>query len=432
LQSFDIFNRLNEKEWIANALNGLANVYWRQKNNIKAKKYGEKAMALAKELGYPGTIQNSSEILKKIYQENNEFAKALLMSDLFYSMRDSVVNDNNKKESLSKYFLYQNEKQQMLAKANHEKIELIFLAKTKQQSIILYFVASGLIILALFGVFIYNRFKVTQKQNKVIEKQKQIVEQQKHIAEESRKEIVDSINYAKRIQYALLANEDLLAQNLSQHFVLFQPKDIVSGDFYWATVYKDKFYLAVCDSTGHGVPGAFMSLLNIGFLSEAIKEKEISQPHEIFNYVRKRLIVSISKDEQQDGMDGILLCMDKTTNEITYSAANNSPVLIRHNQVIELPKDKMPVGKGEKTDSFKLHTFDFQKDDVLYLYTDGYADQFGGQKGKKFKYKPLNELLTINSTLALKEQSTNLNQHFSEWKGDLEQVDDVLVLGIKL
>jgi serine phosphatase RsbU (regulator of sigma subunit) len=354
------------------------------------------------------------------------------MSDLFHAMQDSIINENTQKEALSKYFLYQSDKQQMLTKAKQEKMELAFSAKSKQQSIILYFVVSGLIVLALFGVFIYNRFKITQKQNKIIEKQKKVVEHQKHIAEESRKEIVDSINYAKRIQYALLASEDILTRNLKEHFVLFNPKDIVSGDFYWATEHKNKFYLAVCDSTGHGVPGAFMCLLNIGFLSEAIKEKEISQPNEVFNYVRKRLIESISKDDQQDGMDGILLCIDKTTNVITYSSANNSPVLVRDNQITELPKDKMPVGKGEKTESFNLYTIDSQKNDSLYLYTDGYADQFGGPKGKKFKYKPLNELITVNAPLNLNHQATILNQHFSDWKGNLEQVDDVLIIGIKI
>jgi serine phosphatase RsbU (regulator of sigma subunit) len=169
----------------------------------------------------------------------------------------------------------------------------------------------------------------------------------------------------------------------------------------------------------------------MGFLSEAIKEKEIEEPHEVFNYVRKRLVESIGKDEQQDGMDGILLCIDKATNSVTYASANNSPVLVRENEIIELPKDKMPVGKGERDMSFKLYSMTVQKNDMLYLYTDGYADQFGGPKGKKFKYKQLNELLIANSTLNTEEQLTVLDQHFVNWRGVLEQVDDVCVIGIK-
>lgn len=432
IQSFEKFDRLNEKEWVANTYNGLANVYWREKKINEATKNGEKAMELAKELGYPETIQNSANILRKIYQQKHEFGKALIMSDLYYTMRDSVVNDNNKKESLSKYFLYQTEKQQLLAAANHEKMELVFSTKSKQKNMIIYFVIAGLVAFAVFAFFMYKRFKITEKQNRIINEQKQIVEQQKHMVEESQKEVLDSINYAKRIQYALLANDELLTENLRSHFILFKPKDIVSGDFYWATKHNNRFYLAVCDSTGHGVPGAFMSLLNIGFLSEAIKEKNIIEPHKIFDFVRQRLIESISKEEQQDGMDGILICIEESSNVITYAAAHNAPILVRENELLELPKDKMPVGKGERVSEFNLHSIEVKQGDILYLYTDGYADQFGGEKGKKFKYKTLNNLLLSIHTLNLDDQAEALNQKFNSWRDKLDQVDDVLVVGIKI
>ena len=434
LQCFDIYSKNNEKEWLANTLNGLANTYWRQNKNTKAKIEGEKALVYASELGYPGTIQKSADILRKIYQKDRNFEKALIMSDMYYSMRDSVVNDKNHKEALSKYFLYQSEKQEMLTKINQEKMALEFSAKTKQQSIIIYFGVSGLILLAVFAVFMYNRYILTRKQNEIIQHQKSVVE-------ESRKEIVDSINYAKRIQYALLANDELLDRNLKNWFIYFQPKDIVSGDFYWATEHNGKFYLAVCDCTGHGVPGAFMSLLNIGFMSEAIKEKNIVEPCEIFDYVRSRLIDSISKDNQQDGMDGILMCFDTVVKnndfrKLSYAAANNAPILCRKNNdtfdLIELPKDKMPVGKGEKSQNFNPYSIELNKDDTLFLFTDGYADQFGGSKGKKFKYKPLNELLVNSCSLGLNEQKQNLAMTFNNWKGNLEQVDDVCIVGIKL
>ncbi|MGZ5191582.1 MAG: tetratricopeptide repeat protein, partial [Flavisolibacter sp.] len=424
LKCYDRYLKSDEKEWLANTMNGLTNVYWRQNKNQKAQSFGEKAMAISQELGYPGTIQKSANILRHVYQSNHSYEKALQMSDLYHSMRDSVVNENNQKEALSKYFLYQSEKQEVLTKAHQEKMALEFSAKTKQQSIIIYFGISGLVLLAVFGVFMYNRYKLTQKQNKIIQQQKSIVE-------ESRKEIVDSINYAKKIQYALLAHDDLLKQNLPEHFVFFKPKDIVSGDFYWATEYDNKFYLAVCDSTGHGVPGAFMSLLNIGFLSEAIKEKNIVLPNEVLNYVRTRLVQSIGGDGQQDGMDAILLCIDKKHNTITYSAANNGPVLIRDNDVVILPKDKMPVGKGEKNESFKLQTIALSGGDTLFLYTDGYADQFGGPKGKKFKYKQLNEFLLEISANPSVKQAQLLNETMENWKGNMDQVDDICVIGIK-
>ncbi len=271
-----------------------------------------------------------------------------------------------------------------------------------------------------------------KNKNRIIEQQKKEVEIQKALVEEHQKETLDSITYARRIQYALLAKDLLLKENLEKHFVLFKPKDIVSGDFYWATENSNKFYLAVCDSTGHGVPGAFMSLLNIGFLSEAINEKEINEPNEVLNYVRERLISSIGVDGQKDGMDCILICIDKTTKSISYSAANNAPVLISNNEIIDLEKNRMPVGKGERDESFTLYQLDYSKGDMLYLYTDGYADQFGGPKGKKFKYKALNELLLKHSTLPMEEQRTKIETEFNNWKGDLEQVDDVCMIGIKL
>ncbi len=268
-------------------------------------------------------------------------------------------------------------------------------------------------------------------EQKVKDRTKEI-QLQKHIIEEKQKEIVDSINYAKRIQYTLLAHKEFLQEQIPDHFVFFHPKDIVSGDFYWATKHKNKFYLAVCDSTGHGVPGAFMSLLNIGFLREAINEKEIETPNEILNFVRQRLIDNISREGQKDGFDGILLCIDKEKNTLTYSAANNAPVLIKNSAYLELEADRMPVGKGEKEVSFVLRAINYEPGDVLYLYTDGYADQFGGPKGKKFKYKPLNELLSQISALPLEIQSSKLKAVFEEWKGDLEQVDDVCIIGLKL
>lgn len=430
-QCFDLFAPLHEKEWEVNTLNGLANIYLRQMKIPLAKSYGEQGLSVSRELGFPGAIRNSADILRQVYKVTHEIPKALEMTDLYYAMRDSVVNEENQREALSKYFMYESEKQHVLAEASQEKMEIAFQSKTKQQNMIIWFVIVCLILASVFGVFIYKRFKVTKRQNFIIQNQKQEVERQKTLVEESRKEIVDSINYAKRIQYALLAHEDLLKQQLNSHFVLFKPKDIVSGDFYWATLHEDKFYLAVCDSTGHGVPGAFMSLLNIGFMSEAIKEKNILAPNEIFNYVRKRLIESITREEQKDGMDGTLICFDKSNGSVSYASAHNSLLLVSGKQVHVLPSDKMPVGKGERMENFQLFTVEVKPSDQLYVYTDGFADQFGGPKGKKFKSKALKDLLASNCHLEPSQQASLLNLEFETWRGNLEQVDDVCVIGIK-
>ncbi len=277
-------------------------------------------------------------------------------------------------------------------------------------------------------------------EDKVLERTAEVMKQKDEI-EEKRREIVDSIHYARRIQSTILPGNEYLAKNLPDFFVLFKPQSIVSGDFYWATrtlkkeddkIVSERFYLAVCDSTGHGVPGAFMSILNISFLNEAINEKQIAEPHEILNHVRKRLIKNLSHEGGQDGMDGAVICFDKTTNKITYASAHNAPIMVRDKNIIEFKADKMPIGKGIKTDPFTLHEIDFKKGDTLYFYTDGYADQFGGPKGKKFKYKTLNALLQENSDKPLNKQSEILLDTFNDWKGQLEQIDDVCVFGIKL
>ncbi|MCA0431166.1 MAG: SpoIIE family protein phosphatase [Bacteroidetes bacterium] len=282
---------------------------------------------------------------------------------------------------------------------------------------------------------------IKYREKKYIVKQKELeslvnlrtieISNKKAELEEKQKEILDSIHYAKRIQNTLLAHHDFLNENIPNNFVYFNPKDIVSGDFYWATKHGDNFYLAVCDSTGHGVPGAFMSLLNIGFLTEAINEKNFLETNLIFEYVRERLMSSVSKEGQKDGFDGIIVRFNQSTKEITYTAAHNAPILISNNELIELQKDKMPVGIGERKENFTCHKLQVKQGDILYLYTDGYADQFGGPKGKKFKYKPLNELLLSISNKTLSEQKQELETNFKNWKGDLEQVDDVCIVGIR-
>jgi len=290
--------------------------------------------------------------------------------------------------------------------------------------------------------------KVEERTSELVEKAKQ-VELQSTIINEKNKELTDSIKYARRIQGTLLANLEFMQANLPDHFVLFKPKDIVSGDFYWATKIEaemsefvpgaqrpneaqdDLFYFAVCDSTGHGVPGAFMSLLNISYLNEAIGEKKMRTTNSILNYVRQKLINNLSADGAQDGMDGTLVCYNKAKNILTYSSAHNKPILIREGHLSELPADKMPIGKGERTDSFHLNEIKLLPGDIIYFYTDGFADQFGGPKGKKFKYRQLNELLLKISSMDLQEQYSILSNDFDNWKGKLEQVDDVLLIGIK-
>ena len=265
--------------------------------------------------------------------------------------------------------------------------------------------------------------------------QKAIIKQ-KEIIEEKQKEILDSINYAKRIQFSLLASEKLLQKNLNEHFVLFKPKDVVSGDFYWATTTDDGFIFITADCTGHGVPGAFMSLLNMSKLSQVINENKITKPNLVLNNIRTEIIKALNADgseESKDGMDAVLCKLDKKNMKLQYAAANNSFYMIRNHKLLTCKADKMPVGKGhDDTISFTFNEINLESEDVIYTFTDGYADQFGGQKGKKFKYKQLEDLILSIHHLPMIEQSKILEEQFANWKGSLDQVDDILIIGVRI
>jgi ligand-binding sensor domain-containing protein/serine phosphatase RsbU (regulator of sigma subunit) len=274
-------------------------------------------------------------------------------------------------------------------------------------------------------------------QTEFAESQRALAETQKQLVQEKAKEIMDSIHYAKRIQTALLTSQEYITENLpDEHFVLFKPKDIVSGDFYWALQHKNKFYIATCDCTGHGVPGAFMSMLNISFLNEVILKRGITEPHEIINHVRDEIINALnpkgSKEISMDGMDAVLCCYDFERMNLTFSSANNVLWLIRNNELTEYKGDKMPVGKyGEAMGPFTLQTIALLKGDVIYTSTDGYPDQLG-MNDKKLMKKNLKEQLLAIHTKPMSEQKEYLDAFFESWKGNTEQVDDVCVIGIRI
>lgn len=270
-----------------------------------------------------------------------------------------------------------------------------------------------------------------------IRQQKDEVEKQKEVIEEAHKEITDSINYAERIQRSFLATEDLLSENLKDYFVFFQPKEAVSGDFYWAgKLDNGDFAVVNADSTGHGVPGAIMSILNISAIERAV-EKGLTNPPEIFNDTRQTIIERLKKDGSKeggkDGMDASLIALNQDRTLLSYVAAHNPIWVIRAGEIIDLKAEKMPVGKHDlDKEPFTGGQFVLQKGDVIYTMTDGFQDQFGGPKGKKFKVKPLKELLLANAHLGMFEQKELLHKTFSEWKGKLEQIDDVCIIGVRI
>lgn len=276
-----------------------------------------------------------------------------------------------------------------------------------------------------------------EAQRDEIEAQRDLATQQRDMITQQKQEITDSIHYARRIQAALLPPTQILNKHTSDHFILFKPKDIVSGDFYWMTEKNEKLIVTAVDCTGHGVPGAFMSMLGVSYLNEIVNMMDEVDAGELLNQMREYVIHSLrqkeTEGESKDGMDMALCIIDTRGQTLQFAGANNPLYLLRNGELIETRGDKMPIGIHARDDqSFTKHTIDLRDGDSIYLFSDGYADQFGGPEGKKFKYKPFKNLLISNNHLPMDEQKKVLDQTFMSWKGDLPQIDDVVVIGIKL
>jgi serine phosphatase RsbU (regulator of sigma subunit)/Tfp pilus assembly protein PilF len=422
----------------------IGEVYFSKKDYNKAKEHTLIGLKYSMEYGYVDQIRLSANRLYAIYMQQKQFEKAIEMRNLEIQMRDSVINEKTKKASLKSQIRYEYEKKAIedsLIVVEERKLTTLQLNQERTQRFALY---TGLGLSLIFIGFVFNRFKVTQKQKNIIElkeqetkKQNIIITQQKELVEEKQNEISDSINYAKRIQTSFLANEMEFKDHFEDYFILFKPKDVVSGDFYWATSVESKLFICVADSTGHGIPGAFMSLLNISLLNESVLSRNYSSTIDILNFIRNILILGLKPDETgqggNDGMDCVLIIIDFKTLEIEFSGANNPLWIIRNSNVIELKADKMPVGRSPKeTVSFSNQKFQLQKNDLLFGFTDGFPDQFGGPKGKKFKYKQFEELLISISHESMESQQQKLEEVFENWKGNLDQVDDVCVIGVRV
>lgn len=427
--------------------NSLGDIELAKKNAAKAVALYLKGYQLAVELNSDERIYYSSQNLADAYEMAGDLRNAIKYLRINGSYKDSITN-YEKIRSLGKAEVqYQFKHQSSIDSLNYvkkmqAKDELQAAenaqheAEASRKNFMLFGVIGILVVVSVFSVYLVRLYRANKKATAIITEQKKITDGHLLIIEEKQKEIVDSINYAKRIQFALLAHEEVMRNNLPDHFVLFKPKDIVSGDFYWYTKYKNEksefSFLAVCDSTGHGVPGAFMSLLNISFINEAITEKNILEPNEVFNHVRNRLVQNLGIEGQKDGFDGILLRLDHKRKNMKYAAANNSPVLVNENETKTLPCDKMPVGKGELAVSFTNFEIPDDFKGMIYLPTDGYSDQFGGEKGKKLKFASMLKIFNEIIQKSMQEQSMILNNRFENWRGNLEQVDDVCIIGIRI
>ena len=450
-KSLEIKEEVSHKQGIAVSLNNIGAIEL-QKGQIKqAQLHSERSLILAKELGYPEDIYKAAKNLSNIYEQQNKGIEALNMYKLYIEMRDSLNNEATQKATLQQQAKYEYEKQKVLDDAQNEKLLAIEKEEKEKQKIVSYAIGFGLFLVVVFLIFIFNRLQITKKQKKVIETQKEEVESQKEIIEETHKEITDSINYAKRLQDAILPSIDTVNQYLPHNFILFQPKDVVSGDFYWFEHINNISYIAVADCTGHGVPGAMVSVVCSNALNRSVKEFGIAEPSKILDKTRELVIETFAKSgtDVKDGMD-IALCAF-SENKVVYSGANNPLWIIRKtSQLTELQKtqkstiiedekaliefkpNKQPIGLYANMTPFKSQSIELFEGDCLYFFTDGYADQFGGDKGKKMKYKPFKNLLLSLQNLPMTAQKQELRNSFLTWKGEIEQIDDVCIIGVKI
>lgn len=306
-----------------------------------------------------------------------------------------------------------------------EKIVLQAEAIQKQKIIIL---AAALALLLVFGLvyFIWRNYRNKKRANILLQAQRdQIAYQKKHIT--------DSIEYAKMIQTAILPSMELFSHQL-EHFVLFKPRDIVSGDFYWAEEVDGKFLIITADCTGHGVPGAFMSMLGISLLNEIIISKEIVRPDLILNRLRDKIIEALKQETGsilKDGMEMTICLFDRESFHLQFSGANNPLYVISGDQLTQVKGDKMPVAIHDVMEPFTLHQLQLKQGDTFYTFSDGFADQFGGPNRKKFLAKNFRNLLLSIQDLTLIEQGNRLDEVFTDYRKEVEQVDDVVVIGVK-
>ncbi|MBL7921937.1 MAG: tetratricopeptide repeat protein [Bacteroidia bacterium] len=405
------------------------------------------AIGIADKTNNANALMHGYDELYRIYQSKNDYKKAFMYLEQYSILKDSSLNAESAKQIAEMDTKYQTEKRNLeiktlsteksLQQAELDKKE----AEAHRRNFQLMVFAIGFTIALVLSVIIYRNLQKNKRYSRIIEAQKQEVEQQKaevthqkEKVEEKNKEITDSINYALRIQSAILPSINYVKEYLPESFILYQPKDIVAGDFYWMHISGEKIFIAAADSTGHGVPGALVSVVCANALNRTVNEFGITDTGKILDKTRELVIETFAKSisDVKDGMDISLLCIDKNKKQLQWSGANNPLWYISDKEIKEIKGDKQPVGKSDNVKAFTSHNLEYNTGDVFYLFTDGYADQFGGNKGKKFKYKQLEELLLTLCNQPLAQQQAHLSNAFNNWKGELEQVDDVCIVGIKL
>lgn len=411
----------------------IAKVLLMQGKYAEAKKFAEEALLLKKQIASAEQVMKTEKLCYQIDSAAGNYKSALVHFTGFTRLQNKLKTDEIKRSSSMEDLQARFEREKQEQKAMQLKKEAEAAAEIRQQRLVRNGLLVGVALLCVIALVILRNYNIKKKySNELITKNQEILEQ-KHLIEEKQQEIIDSINYARGLQHAILPPFDFINAHLPDNFILYQPKDIVAGDFYWAEKIEHRFYIAAADSTGHGVPGAMVSVVCSNALNRALKEFGISDTGQLLDKTRELVIGTFEKSsaEVKDGMDISLLCIDTNTREITWSGANNPLWYIQNNELKEIKANKQPIGKTDHPASFTTQRIENTKDTVFYLFTDGLADQFGGPRGKKFKYKQFAELLLSIHGKPMQEQAMLIDKSLRDWKGSFEQVDDICVIGIR-
>jgi serine phosphatase RsbU (regulator of sigma subunit) len=412
--------------------------------------FSKKALKLAEKIGSVGYIRDAADLLYQSFKKRGDCHESLAMFELATKMKDSVLSIENTDEIIHQEYKYEYDKQ--VAKDSviqlHEKqLTAAKFQNEKTQRFALY---GGLSLVLIFAGFLLNRYKIVYRQKEIITSKEQEAQRQKKLLEVKNKEITDSINYAKRIQAAILPAPKIVKEYLKESFILYKPRDIVAGDFYWMEQIEGGLIFAAADCTGHGVPGAMVSVVCHNALNRCVREYGLDNPGVILDTARDLIISEFEKsdDEMKDGMD-ISLCSltyEKTPENksegrtskifLKWAGANNPLWILRNNTLIEYKGDKQPIGLYLDPKPFICHTIELHENDLIYIFTDGYQDQFGGPKngsaGKKFKSSRMKDLFLSIAEKSMEDQRAVIDATFEAWKGELEQVDDVCVIGVRV
>lgn len=396
-------------------------------------------------LGKEKTIKQKTIILdqqvREIAQQNNEIVRQRQEVESQISILGIQQEKIDQQEGQIAEQSIQISKQQTILIERLNAIE--------KQKMLIWFFVLALILVSGLGYFIYRGYRIKkhsniqlEAKNRMILQQKDEIQQQKEIAESQRDQIAyqkqhitDSIHYALRIQTALLPSLELFSEKLD-HFVLYKPRDIVSGDFYWVAEIGTRLMIISADCTGHGVPGAFMSMLGVSFLNEIILNKGIVQPDQVINSLREEIIHALkqkdTESEIKDGMDICVCLVDPGKRSLQFAGALCPLWILSKGELIEIKGDKMPVAIHETMKPFTNHWIDLKEGDTFYIFSDGFVDQFGGPNQKKYLSKNFKKTLGELQAKSMYEQGAELDRIFEEWRKDVEQIDDVTVIGVRV